>query len=91
MHHVFIAITVGLMGAFTLSASHELLTTALGRRVLLGFGAFWFMRLLFQLFVYSPSLWREKRFETVVHILFVILWSWLSAVYVLGYRVGNGS
>lgn len=83
VHHFFIALTVGLMGLLSLFASQELVETPLGRYILLGFGLFWFIRLLFQLFVYSSNLWRGKRFETTVHILFTLLWVYLSALYLL--------
>jgi hypothetical protein len=89
VHHFFIALTVGLMGLLTLSSAHELLAIPLGRRILLGFAAFWFLRLICQLFVYAPKLWLGKLFETTIQVAFTILWIYLSCVFFIGYRTGN--
>ena len=83
VHTFFIAFTVLLMGLLCLSSAPELVGTSLGRRVALGCGGFWLARLLIQFFGYSPELWRGKRFETVVHIVFIGFWSYLSAVFLL--------
>jgi hypothetical protein len=42
---------------------------------------FWGIRLFFQLFVYSPELWKGKRRETVIHILFTCLWIYFSLLF----------
>jgi len=89
VHHFFIALTVGLMGLLTLSSAHDLLDSSVGRRILLGLSVFWFVRLFFQLFVYSPKLWRGKLFETVVHLLFTVLWIYLTCVFFFGYLTDN--
>lgn len=83
VHTFFIAFTVLLMGLLCLTSAAELVGTPLGRRVALGCGVFWVARLLIQFFGYSPELWRGKRFETVVHVVFIGLWSYLSAVFLL--------
>ena len=83
VHTFFIAFTVLLMGVLCLSSAPELVGTPLGRRVALGCGVFWLARLLIQFFGYSPELWRGKRFETIVHIIFIGFWSYLSAVFLL--------
>lgn len=88
VHHLFIAVTVGLMGLMTLVSRHELIGTPLGRRIMLGCGIFWGIRLFCQLFVFSPDLWRGKRFESGVHYLFCALWSYLTAVYLAGMGMG---
>jgi hypothetical protein len=31
--------------------------------------------------VYSSALWRGKAFETAVHVLFTLLWTWVTSVY----------
>ncbi len=81
VHTFFIALTVFLMGLLSLSAADELLTTSLGKKVTLGFGVFWSARLVVQFVGYSPHLWRGKRWETIAHITFTLLWLYLSAVY----------
>ena len=57
--------------------------TPLGQRVALGCGVFWLARLLIQFFGYSSELWRGKRFETCVHLLFIGFWSYLSTVFLV--------
>jgi hypothetical protein len=85
VHTFFIALVVLLMGIFCFSAAEELQTTALGRQFSLGLGIFWGFRLLFQFFVYSPKLWWGKKFETFVHILFSILWIYLTSIFFMVY------
>jgi hypothetical protein len=87
VHTFFVAFAVGLMGLLCLTSAAELVGTPLGRRVALGLGVFWLARLLIQFFGYSASLWRGKRFETIVHILFSVLWTYLSVVF---FQVGLG-
>ncbi|MEM1084057.1 MAG: hypothetical protein AAGI48_08020 [Verrucomicrobiota bacterium] len=84
VHTLFIGVTVLLMGILCLSQANELVSTRLGRRVLLGLFLFWFARLFVQFFGYSSSLWRGKRFETTMHVLFSLLWIYLSTVFLIG-------
>ncbi len=81
VHTFFVAFAVLLMGLLCLTSAPELVGTPLGRRVLLGFGIFWFARLLIQFFGYSKALWQGKRFETGVHVVFAVFWSYLSFVF----------
>jgi hypothetical protein len=81
VHTFFIAFTVLLMGLLCLTSAPELAGTPLGRRVALGCGIFWLARLLVQFFGYSPKLWRGKRFETSIHLLFSLLWTYLSVLF----------
>jgi hypothetical protein len=81
VHTFFIALTVLLMGLLCLSSADRLLTTTLGQRICLGLALFWTTRLGFQFFGYSSDLWKGKRFETIVHILFSGLWLYLSAIF----------
>ncbi|HTD92947.1 MAG TPA: hypothetical protein VK644_04010 [Chitinophagaceae bacterium] len=83
VHTFFISVTIFLMGILCLSHAHELFHTNLGRSISLGLAIFWFLRLLFQFFVYSPSLWKGKSFETVIHIIFSGLWIYLTVVFFL--------
>ena len=85
VHSFFIAFTVLLMGILCLTSTHELLNTGLGRRICLGLGIFWTLRLVIQFFVYSSELWKGKRFETVVHGLLSVLWTYIGAVFMLSY------
>jgi hypothetical protein len=81
VHTAFIALTVFLIGALCLTSADDLVGTRLGKRVAMLLGIFWTLRLLVQLFWYSPALWRGKRFETCVHVLFTILWLYASVVF----------
>ena len=85
VHTFFVAFTVGLMGLLCLTSAAELVSTLLGRRVALGLGVFWLARLLIQFLGYSASLWRGKRFETFVHFLFSLFWTYLTVAF---FRVG---
>jgi hypothetical protein len=83
VHTFFIALTIILMGVFCLTSAKELIETTLGKRICLGFGIFWVTRLFIQFFGYSSQLWKGKAFETIIHILFIFLWTYLSFVFFL--------
>jgi hypothetical protein len=87
VHALFIAVAVLLMGLLCLTSAAELVGTPFGRRVALGLGIFWALRLAVQLFGYSGKLWKGKRLETGVHVLFTLLWCYMSAVFL---RVADG-
>lgn len=82
VHTFFIALMVFLMGLLCLTSASELITTKLGKRISLGLAAFWFIRLLIQFFGYSTALWKGKKFETAMHILFSLFWAYLSVVFI---------
>lgn len=84
VHTFFIAVMVFMIGVLCASSAELLLHTPLGRRILWGLSFFWFARLITQLFWYSPKLWKGKRLETGVHIIFTILWSAMTAIFVFG-------
>lgn len=81
VHTFFIALTVFLMGLLCLTSSIEMIETNLGKKVSLGLGVFWVIRLLIQFFGYSSKLWKGKTFETAVHIVLSMLWAYLSIVF----------
>ena len=85
VHSFFIALAVFLIGVLCLTSGTLLLNTPLGKRISFGLGIFWTTRLVVQFFVYSSKSWRGKLFETTVHILFSILWIYVSAVFILTY------
>ncbi|MFI8379277.1 hypothetical protein [Leeuwenhoekiella sp. NPDC079379] len=85
VHTFFIAFTVFLMGLLCITSAEQLITTSLGKTISLGLGIFWSVRLLFQFFVYSPKLWKGKTFETSVHIVFTLLWIYLSTLFLFIY------
>jgi hypothetical protein len=82
VHAFFVALTVGLMGLLTLGWADQLVTpNPLGVPVAAGLTIFWAARLYCQWFVYERALWRHKRYETVVHMGFTILWAFLTVVF----------
>lgn len=81
VHTFFIALVVFLMGILCLTSSTELIETVLGKRICFGLGLFWAVRLIIQFFGYSSELWKDKTFETSVHVLFIFLWTYLSFIF----------
>lgn len=81
VHTFFIAFIVFLIGLLCLISAEELTHTRLGKTISLGLGIFWTVRLFFQLFVYSPKLWKGKTFETIIHIVFSLFWLYMSFVF----------
>jgi hypothetical protein len=80
-HTFFIALTVFLMGVLCLFCPAELAETGFGKKICFGLAVFWTLRFFFQLFVYSPKLWKGKRFETAMHIVFTCFWVYVSGVF----------
>ncbi len=85
IHTFFIAITVFLIGLLCVTSATELAGTVLGKRVCLGIGFFCAVRLFVQFIGYSSALWKGKRFETIIHIVFSFLWVYLSVVFLAAY------
>ena len=85
VHTFFIALTVLLMGLLCLTSSAELIETNLGKKISLGLGLFWTVRLVIQFFGYSTNLWKGKKFETLMHIIFSLLWTYLSIIFLTTY------
>jgi hypothetical protein len=85
VHTFFIALTLLLMGLLCLTSANELIETRLGGRIDLGLGIFWTARLLIQFFGYSSELWRGKRKESIIHIIFTLLWIYISVVFFLSF------
>ncbi|WP_300570433.1 hypothetical protein [Flavobacterium sp.] len=83
VHTFFIALVIFLIGLLCVFYPHEICSTSLGKAIALGLFIFWFCRLLFQFFVYSSSLWKGKKFETFVHVVFSFLWSYISLIFFL--------
>ena len=85
VHTFFIAFTLFLFGLLCLTSSVDLVSTIFGKRISLGLGIFFFLRLLVQFLGYSSKTWRGKTFETTVHVLFSIFWAYVTAVFILIY------
>ncbi|WP_028890098.1 hypothetical protein [Tenacibaculum ovolyticum] len=85
VHTFFIAFVVFLIGVLCFTSTKEIIETNLGRKIAFGLSLFWFVRLVFQFFVYSPMLWKGKIFETIMHVLFTLFWGYLSTVFFIIY------
>ena len=85
VHTFFIALTLFLIGLLCLTSSSELVETNLGKKISLGLGIFWTFRLFIQFFGYSNDLWKGKKFETLIHIVFSLLWTYLSFIFLTTY------
>jgi hypothetical protein len=85
VHTFFIALTVFLMGVLCLTSAKEIIETALGKKIALGLCIFWVFRFFIQFFGYSSKLWKGKRFETAIHIIFSIFWAYLSIIFFMIY------
>ncbi len=82
VHCGFIGLMVLMQGILALFFTDLLLErTALAKPVLAGVAVFWFARLLVQFFVYSPALWRGDRFNTAMHVVFSVLWTYFTVVF----------
>lgn len=87
VHTFFIALIILLMGVLCLTSADELIKTNLGKKISLGLGMFWVLRLFIQFFGYSSVLWKGKTFETAVHIFFTLLWTYISTTFILAYFI----
>jgi len=83
VHTFFIGLVVLLMGIFCFWSATDIVNTKLGRQLSFGLFIFWATRLMFQFFVYSPQLWKGKRFESSLHVLFSFLWMYFTVVFFL--------
>ncbi|MBU3010636.1 hypothetical protein KO506_04440 [Polaribacter vadi] len=85
VHTFFIALVVLMIGLLCLTSSKDLIQTEFGNKIALGLGIFWSIRLIFQLFVYSPKLWKGKKFETAMHFIFTLFWIYMSTLFLTIY------
>lgn len=81
-HNFFLILTLALLSVLLLTEPDALLEpSALSRAVLLGLTIFWGARMLMQWFFYSSEIWRGRRFFTVMHYVFSIVWIYLTGVF----------
>jgi len=81
VHTFFLALTIFGMGVICYLRADDLLHTQLGQTLCFGFAIFWTIRFFIQFFGYSSQLWKGKTFETVIHVLFSILWTYLCFIF----------
>jgi hypothetical protein len=85
VHTLFVALVVFLMGVLCFTSAPGLINTSLGKRVCLGLAVFWGLRLVIQFVGYSSELWRGKRFETWMHIIFSLVWVYFTATFIIAW------
>ncbi len=85
VHTFFIAFTLILVGVLCLTSANDLVSTTFGKRISLGLGIFFTVRLFVQFFGYSSKTWKGKGLETTIHILFAIFWTYISLIFMLIY------
>ena len=86
VHTLFIGAMLVLFGALTYVAAGALdERSPLLRALFLGFAAFWLLRLLVQLFVFDPRLWRGHGGRTLLHALATLIWAGLTGLYAWAY------
>ena len=81
VHTFFIALTVFLMGLLCVTCTNELIHSTLGKKICIGLAIFWAARLFIQFYGYSSQLWRGKKTETAVHIMFTFMWTYFTVVF----------
>src|SRR5215471_5065036 len=82
VHSFFIGLVLVLMGGVSLFYTQALLQPApLSRLVLAGTVVFWLCRWFIQFFVYDSALWRGNRFNTLMHVLFSLFWTYAVCTY----------
>ena len=82
VHAGFICVLLVMFAALALLCTRDLLEpTRLARTLLAALAAFWFLRLLTQWLVYDRSLWRGRRFETIVHFVFTAVWTYFAGTF----------
>jgi len=82
VHCFFISLVLLLVGMLSLFGTEHLLQqTPLAKMVLAGLTLFWGIRLVIQFFVYDSKLWRGNAFNTTMHILFSLMWTYYLTVY----------
>ena len=87
VHTLFVALVVFGIGVLSLGYGFGIAGTAFGQVFAKAVAVFWGVRLVVQFWGYSAELWRGKRFETAVHVVFTVLWTALTALYAyVGFR-----
>lgn len=82
VHTYFIGLLCGLFGLAATMLAHDLLVPdRLATAVLIGALAVWGSRLLVQLCVFDPVLWRGSTLTVLGHVAFVVLWSYETSVF----------
>ena len=84
VHTLFVCVVLVMMGLPAL-ISPQIFTerTLPGSWLAWSFSVFWALRLFAQWFVFPSSLWRGKRLEMRMHMIFTLVWIGLIALFVV--------
>ena len=85
MHGHFLSVSLTIFGVLTLRFAEELAagSSILGCWLSGSIGVFWLIRWLMQFFYYSPSHWKGKGKETLMHVSLVLVYGFIAGVYLL--------
>jgi len=82
VHTFFVAMTVTMMGAFTVAYARLLVEPQpQSRAIVAGMAVFWGSRLTAQFCAYDSAIWRGDRFRTRMHVAFSIFWIYVTTTY----------
>lgn len=82
VHCLFVVLVLVMFGLLSLFCAESLTQPGLlARAVLSGLVFFWTARLFVQLFIYDPKLWKGNSFNTTMHVLFSLMWTYYGTVY----------
>lgn len=82
VHCFFICLVLVLMGLLCAFYGEVFLGGGELRKIVAaGCALFWGFRLLVQHFVYDSSLWKGKPLETFVHVVFTVLWTYFTCLF----------
>ena len=82
VHTFFVCLVLVMMGLPCLIQPEVFLVPSkAGAWISWSIAVFWALRLYCQFFVYRADLWRGKRMETTMHILFSFIWTALTALF----------
>jgi hypothetical protein len=82
VHNFFITLVIGYIGALSFCGTNLLIEKSpLASYISGAIAFFWLCRWCVQFFFYDVSLWRGKKFETLAHILFGLIWTYLVFTY----------
>jgi hypothetical protein len=83
VHAWFISVTLTIFGLLTWRFATDLAarTNAIGAWLAAGIGMFWAIRTVLQVTYYSSSHWRGQFGRTVIHILLLLMYGGMAAIY----------
>lgn len=82
IHTFFIAVMCIMLGLAPLCLTRQMLETgAMPKAVLAAECTFWGLRWCAQFVAFPPAIWKSSRLYTVGHVGFIVLWTWIVAVF----------